>query len=165
MEILLDPRNIQLLLGLGGALMIVGLVIWLWHNNYFTPPVVAVSLGIVNAALLGIGWWVIRATRYQLAGKAITLLACLVVPLNLWYYHANGLVTLGGHLWVAALVISVLYAMSARMLRDELFVYVFAGGVALTGLLILADLPPSPQRFWEIASPASLLVVLGLAFI
>jgi hypothetical protein len=165
MEILLDPRNIQLLLGLGGALMVVGLVIWLWHNNYFTPPVVAVSLGAVNAALLAAGWWVIRSSRYQLAGKALTLLACLVMPLNLWYYHANGLVTIGGHLWAAALVISVLYAASARILRDELFVYVLAGGVALTGLLILAELPPSPQRFWEIASPATLLVALGLAFI
>src|SRR5438552_5202661 len=72
MEILLEPRNIQLLLGLGGALMVVGLVIWLWHNNYFTPPVVAVSLGAVNAALLAAGWWVIRSSRYQLAGKALT---------------------------------------------------------------------------------------------
>ena len=30
------------------------------------------------------------------------------------------------------------------------------------GTLMLADLPPSPQKFWEIASPATLLVVLGL---
>jgi hypothetical protein len=66
------------------------------------------------------------------------------------------------NLWVAALVISVLYAASAVVLRDELFVYIFTAGVTLTGLLFLADLPPSPQKFWEIASPATLLVVLGL---
>jgi hypothetical protein len=34
--------------------------------------------------------------------------------------------------------------------------------VTLTGLLFLADLPPSPQKFWELAYPATLLVVLGL---
>jgi hypothetical protein len=162
LEIVLDPRNSQMLLAFGGALMVVGLVILLWVNEFFTPSVVAAGLGVGNAALLGIGWWVLRSTRYQLAGRALTLLACLVMPLNLWYYHANQLITLDGHLWVAALVISALYVASALVLRDELFVYIFLAGVTLTGLLFLADLPPSPQKFWEIASPATLLVVLGL---
>jgi hypothetical protein len=165
MEILLDPRNIQWLLALGGALMVVGLVILLWVNKFFTPPMVAVGLGVINSGLLVAGCWMIRSTRFQLAGKALTLLACLVMPLNLWYYHANNLITIGGHLWVAALVISALYAVAARVLRDELFVYIFAGGVTLTGLLLLADLPPSPQKFWEIALPSTLLVSLGLVFI
>ena len=162
MEILLDPRNIHMLLAFGGALMVVGLVILLWVNELLKPPVVAVGLGVVNAALLGAGWWLLRGSRYQMAGRAVTLLACLVLPLNLWYYHANSLITLDGHLWVAALVISVLYAASALVLRDELFVYIFTAGVTLTGLLFLADLPPSPEKFWEIAPPATLLVVLGL---
>jgi hypothetical protein len=165
MEILLDPRNIQWLLALGGVLMVVGLVILLWKNDFLKPPVLAIGLGVVNAGLLAAGCWVIRSTRFQIAGKALTLLACLVMPLNLWYYHAHGLITIDGHLWAAALVISVLYAIAARVLRDEAFVYIFAGGIALTGLLILADLPPSPERFWEIALPATMLVALGLAFI
>lgn len=165
LEILLDPRNIQMLLAFGGALMVIGLVILLWINEFFTPSVVALGLGIANAVLLGAGWWLLRASRYQLAGRAVTLLACLVMPLNLWYYHANQLLTLDGHLWLAALVISVLYAASALVLRDDLFVYIFSAGVTLTGLLFLADLPPSPQKFWEIAAPAVLLVVLGIVFI
>jgi hypothetical protein len=162
LEILLDPRSIQWLLGSGAALMVLGLVILLWVNQLLTPPVVAVSLGAANAAVLAGGWAVLRKTRYQTAGRALTLLACLVMPLNLWYYHVNGLVTIGGHLWVGAVVISALYAASALVLRDEMFVYVFVAGVTLTGLLILADLPPSPQRFWEIALPSTMLVVLGL---
>jgi hypothetical protein len=162
MEILLDPRSIQWLLAFGGVLMVLGLVILLWVNHYFTPPVIAVTLGLTNAALLAGGWATIGYTRYQTAGRALTLLACLVMPLNLWYYHVNGLLTIDGHLWAAALFISVLYAASALTLRDELFVYVFVGGIAMTGLLILADLPPSPQKFWEIARPSTLLVVLGL---
>ena len=162
LEILLDPRNIQMLLAFGGALMVTGLVILLWVNSFFTPTVVALTLGAVNAALLGAGWWMMRTTRYQLVGRALTLLACLIMPLNLWYYHTNHLITLDGHLWVVALVISALYAASALVLRDEVFVYIFTAGVTMTGLLMLADLPPSPERFWEIAPPATLLVVLGL---
>lgn len=159
MQILLDPHSIQVLLALGGTLMVTGLVILLWVNEFFTPPLVAVGLGLLNAAVLGSGWWLLLRTRYRLAGRALTLMACLVMPLNLWYYHANELITLDGHLWVAAVVVSALYAASALALREELFVYVFVGGVTLTGMLFLAG---PAGRFWEIASPATMLVVLGL---
>ncbi len=128
LEILLDPRNIQWLLAFGGALFVVGLVILLWVNDFFTPPTIAIGMGLANAALLLGGWWLLRFTRYHLAGRALTLLACLVMPLNLWYYHTNGLMTLDGHLWLAALVMSVLYLASALVLRDEVFVYVFVAG-------------------------------------
>ena len=158
-EIILDPRTIHWLLGLGGVLLVLGLVIWLATLGIFkNPVVVAFALGIANAALLGGGWAIIRFSRYQTAGRAITLLACLVMPLNLWFYHANQLITLEGRLWAAALVCCVLYLASALVLRDQLFVYVLNGGIAMTGLLMLA----STGRFWEIASPAALLVVLGL---
>lgn len=161
-EILLDPRSIQTLLGLGGALMIVGLVILLWLNNFFTPVTTAIGMVIGSVLMLVAGLGLILKTRYQMAGKAVALLACAVMPLNLWYLHANNLITIDGHLWVAALFICGLYAASAWTLKDELFVYVFTGGITLTGLLILADVNPSPQRFWEIASPSTLLVILGL---
>jgi hypothetical protein len=162
LEIVLDPRSIQWLLGLGGALMVVGLVILLWVNEFFTPPVMAITMGVINVAVLAAGLCTIRFTRYQMGGKALALLSCLVMPLNLWYYHTHDLVTIDGHLWIAAVIISAMYAASAIVLKDELFVYVFSAGVALTGLLILADRPPSPEKFWEIASPATLLVVLGM---
>lgn len=158
-EVLLDPHTIQWLLGLGGVLFVLGLVIWLATLGIFKDPlVIAIALGIGNLVVLGGGAAVIRFSRYQTAGRAITLLACLVMPLNLWFYHANGLVTLDGHLWVAALVCCVLYLGASLVLRDPLFVYVFCGGIAMTGLLMLA----SADRFWEIASPAAMLVGLGL---
>lgn len=162
MEIVLDPRSIQCLLGLGGALMVVGLVILLWANNYFTPPVMAIVLALSNLMLVGMGLAILRFSRYQMAGKALSLLSCLVMPLNLWYLHSNNLITIDGHLWVCAVLISAVYGLSAVVLKDELFVYVFSAGVAMTGLLILADWPPSPATFWEISSPATLLVLLGL---
>ena len=159
LEMLLDPRSIQWLMGIGGALMAVGLVILLWVKNYFTPPVMAMVMGITNIAIMGGGWGIIQKTRYQLAGKGLTLLACLVMPLNLWYYHAQGLVTLDGHLWVVAAIMCALYAASAWTLKDEMFVYVFNAGVAMTGLLLLGNM----HKFVEIAAPATLLVLLGLA--
>jgi hypothetical protein len=156
---MLDPRSIQWLLALGGALLVLGLVIWLATLGIFKhPEVVAVALGLCNAALLGGGWFVTQRTRYQTAGRSLTLLACLVMPLNLYFYHAHHLITLEGHLWVAALVCSLLYAASAWILRDRMFVFVLAGGVAMTGLLILADM----DKFHEFAAPATLLVALGL---
>ena len=158
LEMLLDPRSIQWLMGLGGALMVVGLVILLWVNKFFTPPVMAMVMGATNIGVMIGGWAIIQKTRYQLVGKGLTLLACLVMPLNLWYYHAQGLMTLDGNLWMAAVVISALYGAAAWTLKDELFVYVFSFGVAMTGLLILADM----QKFLEIAAPATLLVVFGL---
>ena len=158
-EIILDPRSIQWLLGPGRRA--VGartghLAGDLGHLQELR--VVAVALGIGNAAVLGGGWAMTGRTRYQTAGRALTLLACLVMPLNLWFYHANGLITLDGHLWVAALVCCVLYAASAMVLRDPMFVYVLTGGIAMTGLLMLADV----RRVLGDRRPQSLLVVLGL---
>jgi hypothetical protein len=163
LEILLDPRSIQWLLVSGGVLLVLGLVIWLAAEGIFeNKEVLAVCMGLANGALLAGGWAVIHSTRHEMAGRALTLLACLLMPLNLWFYDAQGLITLeaGGHLWIPALVCCALYAGSARILRDPLFVYVFVAGIALTGLLILAD--HSLQRFWEIAGPSTLLVVLAL---
>jgi hypothetical protein len=159
LEILLDPRSIQWLLALGGGLFVLGLVLYLYAKGVFeNPTIVSVCLGGANLAVLLGGWALLLKTRYQLAGRALTLLACLVMPLNLWFYHAQGLITLDQHLWVAGLVVSGLYAASAWVLKDWMFVPVLMGGVAMTGLLLLGDL----GRFWEIAGPSTLLVVLGL---
>ena len=168
LEIMLDPRSIQWLLASGAAVLVIGLIIWLAASGLFENKVfVALCLGAGNALLLAGGWAVIRFTRYQLAGRALTLLACLLMPLNLWFYNYQDLITVkDGHLWLAALVCCVLYAVSASLLRDRAFVYVLVGGVALTGLLMLADVRLlHDDLFWQISAPATFLVCLGLACI
>jgi hypothetical protein len=169
LEILLDPRNIQYLLAFGGALMVVGVVILLWINQFFTPALAAIGLAAVNAAFLVFGWYLLRATRYHTAGRALTLLACLVMPLNLWYLNAHASAgevgtwaQLDRYLWVVGVVIALLYFASALVLRDELFVWVSCAGVTMAGLLIIASLEPNASQFWAIAYPSSLLVGLGL---
>ena len=159
LEVLLDPQSIQWLLASGGVLLVIGLVIWLSSLGLFqNAGVVAVLLGVGNAAILGGGCALTLATRHQFAGKALTLLACLVMPLNLWFYHYNGLITLEGHLWMAAVVCCVVYAAAAWVLKDPLFVYVLVGGVTLTGLLLLGEMHALDQVF----APVTLLIVTSL---
>jgi hypothetical protein len=147
----------------GGGVLVLGLVTWLWAQGVFENSLVtAVTLGVTNVAVLALGVASVRQSRYQTAGMALTILACLVLPLNLWFYDAQGLVTLdqGGHLWVAALVCCSLYVGVAWIVANPVFVYPIVGGVALTGMLFLAD--QQVGRFWEITSPSALLMVLGM---
>lgn len=162
-EYVLDPRSLQALMSCGGGLLVLGLVIWLWTLKFFENPLVLAScLGAGNLALLAGGVALVKLTRYQTAGRAVTFLASLILPLNLWFYDSQGLVTLadGGHLWVPAVVCCGLYALVARLLKDSLFVYTIVGGVTMTGLLLLAD--NSVNRFWEVLSPSTFLVLLGV---
>ncbi|TWT97980.1 hypothetical protein Pla108_21350 [Botrimarina colliarenosi] len=163
---LVDPRGLQALMLAGGGLLSLGLVLWLFVIGVFDEPLpAAVGLGVANFALLGLGVAVCLRTRYRLAGRATAMLACLLLPLNLWFYDAQGLVTLagGGNLWIPALIGCVVYAGVARWLRDSLFVYAFAAGVAMTGLVFLAD--GDVGHFWEVLAPSTLLVTLGVAAI
>jgi hypothetical protein len=159
---LLDPQSLRVMMATGGGLLSAGLVVWLWTVGVFEDPLVAAfALGAANLAMLAMGAGVARSTRYSTAGTAITLLGCLLLPLNLWFYDAQGLITLrhGGHLWVPALACCVIYAGVAHLLRNPLFVFTFVAGIAMTGLLILAD--EQVGRFWEILAPSMFLVVLG----
>jgi hypothetical protein len=159
LEVLLDPHSIQWLLAAGGALIVLGVVIWLASLGLFeNAGFVAVALGVGNAALLAGGYFMILRTTHQNAGRALTLLACLLMPLNLWFYHTHNLITLEQHLWVAALFCCIIYTASALVLKDSLFVYVLVAGVTLTGLLLLAQY----HHFGEVLAPVTFFIVLGL---
>ena len=162
-EVLLDPRTLQGLMTCGAGVLVTGLVVWLWSIGVFNNPIVAATgLGLGNAAVVAGGVALVRYSRYQTAGKALTMLGCLVMPLNLWFYDAQGLVTLdqGGHLWVPAVFCCLVYTLVARILEDAKFVYAIVGGVTMTGLLLLAD--AHVARFWEVLSPSALMVVIGM---
>lgn len=166
LEAILDPRSLQYLMMLGGALLVLGGVIWLATQGFFDNPVVVASLMAVgNLAVLGAGAWMTRGSRFQLAGRGLLLLACMAMPFHLWFYDAQGLIVLdqGGHLWIPALAIAVLYAICAVLIRDPLFVYALVGGVTLTGLMILGD--QAIGRFYEGAAAATLLLGIGAAAI
>jgi|694.fasta_scaffold29477_4 hypothetical protein len=163
-ERLLNPETLQRMMLCGGGLLILGFVIWLWSCGVFdNPRVLAVAVGSVNLGLIGLGTVLVRSTRYQLTGQGLALLGSLALPLNLWLYHAQGLIVIsaGGHLWVPALVCCLIYAGVARSLRNPHFVYALVAGIIMTGLLFLADL--RVNRFWEILPVCTLLAAIGAA--
>lgn len=158
-EALLDPNSIQWLLVLGGSLGVLGLIVWLVSLGVFKNP--TLLAGLMTAGSLAIvfaGWWVTLKTRFKTAGRALTFLGCVVAPLNLWYFHAQDLLTIDGHLWVAAAACCLLYAATVFVLRDPLFIYAIQAGVTLTAVLLLADLGRLTDPTW-----ISLVgIVLGL---
>jgi hypothetical protein len=159
---LLDPHAILWFLTLGGGLSILGLVIWLTSLGLFKNPlVVAGCLGAGSLATLALGCGVALRTRFVTAGKALSFLSCVVLPLNLWYYESQGILTVDGNLWVAAFVICWLYIGVVYVLRDALFLYAVEAGVTLTTLLTMASL----GRLSDVTYLSLALVVLGLVSI
>ncbi len=139
-EALLDPRSIQWMLLLGGALAILGLLVWLISMKIFENKiVVAAFLGTGTLLVLATGWWLKLKTKYQVAGQAVTFLGCVVMPLNLWFYHSQGLILITDHLWLGGVVCCLFYFATVRILRDPMFLYAAQAGITMTVLLLLAD--------------------------
>lgn len=137
---LLDPRSIHWMLTLGGGLMVLGLIIWLVSLGLFKDPrILAAVLTLGAAAIHATGCWLAITTRYKTIGRALTFLGCVLVPMNLWFYHAQGLVTLDGLLWVGGAACCLLYVATVVLLRDPLFMYAVEAGVTLTGVLLLGN--------------------------
>ncbi len=140
-EALLDPRAIHAILAVGGGLSVLGSIIWLASLGVFDNKfVLAVALGTGTLSLLVAGCYVSLRTKYTLAGRALTFLATVITPLNLWFYHAQGLVTVDHGLWVCGVVCCLLFAATVYALREPLFLYAVEIGVTLTIVLFLGQL-------------------------
>ena len=163
-EQLLSPQALQWMMACGGGILVLGFVGWLWSIGVFENPLaVAAGIGLATIGPLVVGLSLVRFTRYEQAGTGLSLLASLAMPLNLWFYNAQGLITIdqGGHLWIPAAFCCGIYALTAVILRKPMFVYTLVGGIVLTGMLFLADQDVS--RFWELTGPVTFLVSFGWA--
>jgi hypothetical protein len=157
---LLDPRSIQWMLSLGGALMVLGIIVWLVSLGIFENTlVVAVTLTTGSLLVHGAGCAVMLKTRYRNAGHALTFLGCILIPLNLWFYHAQGLLTLDGQLWVGGVICSLIYVTTVLLTREPTFLYAVEGGITLTLVLLLGS-----QGVVTDATYLS-LVLMGLALV
>lgn len=161
-EALLDPRSIQWMLTLGGGLLVLGVVIWLVSAGMFDEAwEQAVAMGAGTLGMIAAGWWLVLKRRFRTAGQALTFLGCVVAPLNLWFYDAQGLVLVDGNLWIWGVVCCLIYAATVYTLRDPLFMYAVEGGITLTLLLLLANL----QLAGDTAFLCIVLTVIGLVSI
>ena len=157
---LLSKRSLDMMMFTGGGLLVAGFAVWLWSIGIFENALVlAASVGAANLLLVGAGLWMMTGA-YRFTGRGILLLGSLVLPLNLWLYHSQELITIdSGYLWLPALIISAIYAGVARASRDPVFVFSFVGGVLLTGVLFAAGIAPTfPTTSLLIAT---LTVVVG----
>lgn len=146
---LLDPRSIQWMLMLGGGLMVLGLVIWLVTSQLFENPVIVaatLTAGSLIVHLTGCG--IALRTRYKTAGHALTFLGCLLLPLNLWFYHTHELMTLEGQLWIGGVICSAVYIATVLLLREPLFMYALSGGITLTTVLFLGQQGVAGDTTW-----------------
>ncbi len=161
-ERLLSPQSLQWMMLVGGAMLVIGFVVWLWSIGLFENPVmVALAMGGAIGTLIAGGVALVKFTRYQLAGNGMALLGAMAMPLQLWFYHAQDLINLndGGHLWIPAAGFCLVYAGIARVLRSSAFVYTLVGGVVLTGMLLMAD--QTVNQFWNLLPQVTFLVGLG----
>ena len=118
----------------------------------------AVLLGAGNAILLAGGLAMVRFTRYQLAGRALTLLACLVMPLNLWFYDYQDLLKIEDGRPSLARRPGLRRALRGRGVRccaTQCWSTSSSAASTLTGLLLLAD-PRRCHLFWEARGPVTI---------
>jgi hypothetical protein len=135
LETLTDPHNLRLLLYTGAAMIVVSVVLWLRDVLYLKlqePVVQAGLLAIATLAFMVSGWYAILRTRQRLTGRALTLVGSLLVPINFWFLVRSGLIENNGRAWIVCAFCAILYAHTAALLREKLYVYLAAAGSVAT---------------------------------
>jgi hypothetical protein len=166
LETLADPHTIRLLLYTGAAMLVVGVVIWLRDILYLKlqePIVQAMLLAIGTIAATVSGWLTILRTRLRLTGRALTLIGSLLVPVNFWFLVRSGLINNNGRAWVVCAFCSLLYAHTAALLREKLYVYLACLATIATAWTIIYRIEPEAFGLYALASMALSLIFLHLS--
>lgn len=140
--------NINLIFMLASLLFVVGILLY-YRREIYTglqiPYVQASVLGLVTIAMLFTGWVLVRQTYQTIAGRALTILGSLLVPINPWFMVRTGILKDSGNSWVLGCICTLLYLWTAYFLKDRLFIYfgLFAG--YLTGISLATKLGVFPS--------------------
>lgn len=124
-EIIAD--NIKTIFAMSGALFVGGIALYYRNEIYhgLTQPVVqATILALLTLGMLISGILLVRRTEQSIAGRTLTLVGALLVPLNPWFLVRSQLIPDTGNAWVLGFACAILYASIAYFLRDRLFVYI-----------------------------------------
>jgi hypothetical protein len=144
-ETLAEPYTLRLLLYTGAAMLVVGIVIWLRDVLYLKlqePVVQAALLALGTISVTASGWYTILRTRQRLTGRALTLIGSVLVPVNFWFLVRSGLIANTGRAWVVCAFCAMLYAHTAALLRERLYVYLAClASVATVWALVLRTTP------------------------
>ena len=140
LETLADPHTIRLLLYTGAAMLVVGVVIWLRDVLYLKlqEPIVQAALLVTGTIIVTVsGWLAILRTRLLLTGRALTLIGSLLVPVNFWFLVRSGLIENHGRAWIVCAFCALLYASTAALLREKLYVYLASVAAIATAWTII----------------------------
>lgn len=165
-ERLADPHTLRLMLYTGAAMLTTSIVLLLrdiLYQKLQEPIVQAGLLAFGTAAFTFSGWYITLRTRQRWTGRALTLAGSLLVPVNFWFLVRSGLIENHGRAWVVCAFCTLLYAHTAALLRERLYVYLScAATVATLWALILRD---APRAFglYALALMTCSLVFLHLA--
>ncbi len=163
LERLADPQTIRILLYAGAAMLVVGVVIWLRDILYLKlqePLVQATLLALGTIAVTISGWLTILRTRVLLTGRALTLTGSLLVPVNFWFLARSGLIEQSGRAWLVCALCAVLYALTATILREKLYVYLASLATIATAWTIIYRVEREAYGLYTLA-----LTVISLAFL
>ncbi|HEY0005376.1 MAG TPA: zinc ribbon domain-containing protein [Pyrinomonadaceae bacterium] len=162
-ETLTDPHNLRLMLYTGAAMIVVSVILWLRDVLYLKlqePMVQAGLLATATAAFTASGWYAILRTRQRLTGRALTLIGSLLVPINFWFLVRSGLITDNGRAWLVCALCAILYALTALLLREKLYVYLASGATLATGWSIVFRLDRTAFGLYALVS-----MLISLAFL
>jgi hypothetical protein len=140
LETLADPQTIRILLYAGAAMLVVGVVIWLRDILYLKlqePLVQATLLALGTIVVTVSGWLTILRTRLLLTGRALTLTGSLLVPVNFWFLARSGLIEQSGRAWLVCALCALLYALTAAVLAEKLYVYLASLATVATAWTII----------------------------
>jgi hypothetical protein len=165
-ETLADPHTLRLLLYTGAAMLVVGIVIWLRDVLYLKlqePLVQAVLLAMGTVAVLITGWLMTLRTSLRLTGRALTLIGALLVPVNFWFLVRSGLISNNGRAWMVCALCAVLYALTAALLRERLYVYMACAASIATAWALVYRASPEAYGLYSLTTATASLIFLHLS--
>ena len=165
-ETLADPHTLRLLLYAGAAMFTVGIIIWLRDVLYLKlqePAVQATLLALGTLAITASGWYTILRTRQRLTGRALTLTGSLLVPVNFWFLVRSGLIANNRRAWVVCAFCAMLYAHTAALLREKLYVYLACSASVATLWALVYRAEREAFGLYALALMAASLVFLHLS--
>jgi hypothetical protein len=165
-ETLSDPYIIRLLSFIGASMLVVGVVIWLKDILYLKlrePVVQASLLALGTLSVTVTGWYLILRTRQKLTGRALTLIGSVLVPINFWFLVRSGLISNNGRAWVVCALCAMLYAHTAALLRERLYVYLACIATISTAWALVYRTTPEAFGLYALTLTGASLVFLHLS--
>ena len=165
-ETLADPYTLRLLLYTGAAMLVVGIVIWLRDVLYLKlqePLVQAVLLVCGTIAVTVAGWLTTLRTRLRMTGRALTLIGSVLVPVNFWFLVRSGLISNNGRAWMVCALCAALYAYTAALLSERLYVYLSTAASIATVWALIFRSTPEAYGLYALTLMMAALVFLHLS--